>query len=81
MTLRRCGLRLLAGGIGVLAVAGANGVAGAQPEPTPPPVPSIIDQLVTLTPALSINPSDEGGPSTPWGGFGMYCQNLFVRCR
>jgi hypothetical protein len=81
MNLHRCALRSLAGGVGALALLCGNGVARAAPDPTPPPVPSIIDQLLTLTPALSINPTDEGGPSTPWGGFGMYCQNLFVRCR
>ena len=81
MKLHRCALRLLAGGIGVLALACCTGVARAQPDPSPPPVPSIIDQLVTSTPALSVDPSDEGGPSTQWGGVGMFCQNLWVRCR
>ena len=81
MKLHRCALRLLAGGIGVLALVCCAGVAHAQPVPTPPPVPSIIDQLVTSTPALSVDPSDEGGPSTQWGGVGMFCQNLWVRCR
>ena len=81
MKLHRCALRLLAGGIGVLGLACCTGVARAQPDPTPPPVPSIIDQIVTLTPALSINPSNEGGPSTLWGGVGMFCQNLWVQCR
>jgi hypothetical protein len=80
MTLHRSARRLLFGGLGVVALAGATGVAHAQPDPTPPPVPSIIDQLVTSTPALSVNPSDQGGPSTPWDGVGMFCQNLFVRC-
>jgi hypothetical protein len=81
MKLKRCALSLLAGGIGVVALAGGTGVARAQPAPSPPPVPSIIDQLVTLTPALSVDPSDEGGPSTQWGGVGMFCENLFVQCR
>src|SRR5262245_11921879 len=78
---RRFALRLLVGGISVLALAGGTGVAQAQPDPTPPPVPSIIDQLVTSTPALSVSPSDDGSASTKWGGVGMFCQNLFVRCR
>jgi hypothetical protein len=81
MTLHRCARRLLVGGVSVVALAGSTGVAHAQPGPTPPPVPSIIDQLITSTPALSVNPSDEGGPSTPWDGVGMFCQNLWVRCR
>ena len=80
MKLHRCALRLLAGGIGVLALAWCAGVAHAQPDASPP-VPSIIDQLVTSTPALSVDPSDEGGRSTQWGGVGMVCQNLRVRCR
>ena len=46
MKLHRCALRLLAGGIGVLALAWCAGVAHAQPDASPP-VPSIIDQLVT----------------------------------
>ena len=81
MTLHRCALRLLVGGVSVLALVCGTGVAGAQPDPNQPPVPSILDQLVTSTPALSVNPSDEGGPSTPWDGVGMFCQNLWVRCR
>ena len=80
MKLHKPGLRLLAGGIGVLALAGGTGVARAQPDPSPPPAPSIIDQLLTATPALSVDPSDEGGPSTQWGGVGMFCQNLWVPC-
>ena len=81
MKLHSCALRLLGGGIGVLALACCTGVAHAQPAPTPPPVPSIIDQIVTQTPALSVDPSDEGGPSTEWDGVGMFCQNLWVECR
>ena len=81
MKLHRYALRLLAGGSVVVALASGTGVAHAQPDPSPPPVPSIIDQLVTLTPALSVDPGDEGGPSTQWGGVGMFCQNLWVRCR
>jgi hypothetical protein len=81
MTLHRYARRLLLGGLGVIALAGATGVAHAQPEPAPPPVPSIIDQLVTSTPVLSVNPNDQGAPSTPWDGVGMFCQNLGVQCR
>jgi hypothetical protein len=65
----------------VMALAGSSGVAAAQPEPIPPPVPGIIDQLVADTPALFVDPRDEGGPASDWDGVGMYCQNLFVRCR
>lgn len=81
MKLQRCALRLLAGAMGLVALAGGTGAARAQPNPSPPPGPSIIDQLETSTPALSVNPTDEGGPSTEWGGVGMFCQNQWVRCR
>lgn len=80
MTLHRSALRLLAGGVGVMAVAGGAGLAHAQPNP-PPPVPSIIDQLLTTTPVLSVNPTDEGDNAARWGGVGMICQNLTVQCR
>jgi len=72
---------LLGGMMSFLALAGGTGVAHAQPDPFAPPVPGIIDQLVTSTPALFVDPADEGGPSTNWGGVGMYCENQFVRCR
>jgi hypothetical protein len=70
---------LLAGGISVVALLGGAGVARAEPEPAPPPVPPII-QIITSTPALSLNPTNQGGPSSGWNGSGMYCQNMFVKC-
>jgi hypothetical protein len=70
---------LLAGGISVMALAGGTGVAHADPDPAPPP--PIIDQLLTSTPILSGDPRDDGGPTSDWGGVGMYCENQFVRCR
>lgn len=81
MTLRTSGRRLLFGGLGVIALAGSTGVAGAQPDNNQPPVPSIIDQLVTSTPVFSVNPSDEGGPTTPSDRVGMVCMNLWMQCR
>ena len=48
--------RLVACAFGVLGVAATGGLAHAQPDPTLPIVPSIIDQLVTSTPALSVDP-------------------------
>jgi len=81
MKLHICARGLLAGAMSVLALGASTGVAHAQPDPFEPPVPGIIDQLLTETPALFVDPADEGGPSVDWGGVGMYCQNLFVRCR
>ena len=81
MTLRTSGRRLLFGGLGVIALAGSAGVANAQPDPTPPVVPSIIDQLLTSTPVFSVNPDDEGGPSAPSDRVGMVCMNLSMQCR
>jgi len=80
MKFRTCARGLLAGAISVMALVGGTGVAAAQPDPIPPPVPGIIDQLLTETPDLFVDPRDEGGPSTDWGGTGMYCENPFVRC-
>lgn len=62
-------------------MAGGTGLAHAQPDPSQPIVPSIIDQLLTSTPALSVDPNNEGGPLSELGGVGMVCQNLTVRCR
>ncbi len=67
--------------ITVTALGAGTGVANADPDPFGPPSPGVIDQLDTETPALFVDPADEGGPSLNWGGVGMYCQNLFVRCR
>ncbi|CAM5691673.1 hypothetical protein MAUB1S_03085 [Mycolicibacterium aubagnense] len=73
--------RLAACAFGVLGLTATGGLAHAQPDPSLPIVPSIIDQLVTSTPALSVDPRDEGGTVSRWGGIGMICQNLNVRCR
>ena len=80
MKFRMCARGLLGGAISVMALVGGTGVAAAQPDPIPPPAPGIIDQLLTETPDLFVDPRDEGGPSTDWGGTGMYCENPFVRC-
>jgi hypothetical protein len=66
---------------GLLGVTATSGLAHAQPDPTQPIVPSIIDQLVTSTPALLVDPRDAGATVSRWGGVGMVCQNLNVRCR
>jgi hypothetical protein len=71
---------LIAGAMSVMALAAGSGVAHADTDPFTPATPGIIDQILTETPALFVNPTDEGGPSSNWDGVGMYCQNLFVRC-
>jgi hypothetical protein len=76
-----CARGLLAGAMSVMALAGGTGVAHADSDPFGSPTPGIIDQILTQTPALSVDPADEGGPSTNWGGVGMYCENQLVRCR
>lgn len=80
MQRHRWALSVLAAALGGLAMTCATGVAHAQPDSSPPVVPSIIEQLLTSTPALSVDPNNEGGPSSQWGGVGMVCQNLTVRC-
>ena len=76
-----CAHGLLAGAMSVMALAGGTGIAHADSDPFLPAGPGIIDPILTQTPALSVNPANEGGPSTNWGGVGMYCENQFVRCQ
>ena len=76
-----CARGLLAVAMSVMALAGGSGVAHADSDPFTPAGPGIINQILTQTPALSVNPTNEGGPSVGWGGVGMYCENQFVRCR
>ena len=76
---RKWALALLAGG--ALTITCGSGLAYAQPDPVPPILPSIIDQLVTSSPALDVNQSDQGRPATNSDDVGMVCQNLTVRCR
>lgn len=80
MKLQMCARGLLAGAMSIMALAGAGGVASADPT-DPNPAPSFIDQFLVLAPALTVNPSDEGGPTNDWGGVGMFCENQSVRCR
>jgi hypothetical protein len=75
-----CARGLLAVAMSVMALAGATGVARADSDPFLP-TPGIIDQILMQTPALFVDPADEGGPSTIWGGVGMYCENQFAGCR
>jgi hypothetical protein len=71
---------LLAGAISVVALAGGTGAAYA--DPSTPPMPPTLSQLETAdAPSLFTNPADRSRPlQKNWDGFGMYCQNLFVRC-
>ncbi|MUL50026.1 hypothetical protein FZI85_24920 [Mycobacterium sp. CBMA293] len=78
---RRWVVRVAACAFGVLGVTATDGVASALPDPSVPIVPSIIDQLVTSTPALSVDQGDAGEAVPRSGGVGMICQNLNVRCR
>jgi hypothetical protein len=81
MKLRSCAWGLLvAAAMSVMALAGSTGVAHADSDPFGQPGPGVIDQLLTSTPVLFVDPSDEGGPSVDSGAVGMVCQNLFVRC-
>jgi hypothetical protein len=75
-----CARGLVAGAISVTALAASAGIANAEPDPFSPPAPGIIDLIVLDSPALQVDPADEGGLKADWGGVGMYCQNLFVRC-
>jgi hypothetical protein len=77
---RMLALGLLAGGMTATALVGPTGIAHADLDPFTPPVPGLIDQLLTETPDLFVDPRDEGGPSTNSDRVGMYCENLFVRC-
>jgi hypothetical protein len=81
MKLRVCALGLLAGVLSGIAVGFGAGVAHAFPDPDPAPAPGIIDQILIETPDLFVDPRDEGGPGTNSDRVGMYCENLFVRCR
>jgi hypothetical protein len=81
MKLQTCARGLLAAvAMGVVALASGTGIAHAQPELPEPPVPGIIDQILTSTPDLFVDPRDEGGPGSDSDHVGMYCENLFVRC-
>jgi hypothetical protein len=77
MKLHTCARGLLAGAMSVMALAGGTGVARAD-DPIPAPAPSIIDQLLTQTPVLFVDPADEGGPASDSNGVGMYCENLLL---
>ncbi len=81
MKLRTFAWGLLAAPMCFTVLAGGTGVAHADSDPLVPAGPGIVDLIVADTPALLVDPRDEGGPAADWGGAGMYCENMFVRCR
>jgi hypothetical protein len=81
MTFHTCARGLLVGAISVMALMGGAGVANAEPDPVLPPTPGIIDQLLTQTPVLFVDPNDEGTQGSNGGGVGMYCENPWAHCR
>ncbi len=80
MKLPICARGLFVGVVGAAALACGTGVAQADPEPVPVPGPGIIVDLLTQTPVLVQDPSDQGGASGNWGGVGMFCENQRVHC-
>ncbi|ORV47985.1 hypothetical protein AWC05_05290 [Mycobacterium florentinum] len=58
------------------------GTGLAHADPSSPPMPPTLNQLeIADAPSLFTNPADRGRPlEKNWDGFGMYCQNIFVRC-
>jgi hypothetical protein len=75
-----CARGLLVGAMSVSALAASAGVAHADSDPFSPPAPGIVDLITEETPDLYADPRDEGGQSAKSDRFGMYCENLFVRC-
>jgi len=67
--------------ITVCVLGSATGLPNAQADPSPPPVPSLIDQLLTSTPAWWTDPRDTSGPRGNLNEVGMVCENLHTRCR
>jgi hypothetical protein len=74
---------LVAGAVSVIFLCSGAGLAQADPaDPSPLPVPPELGRFDTIDgPSLFTNPADRGRPlEKNWDGFGMYCQNLFIRC-
>lgn len=86
MKRQACACGLLIGAITATALAASTAIAHAEPDIAPPPAPT-IDQILTQTlltqsPSLFANPADRGRPSeVNSDDVGMYCQNLYVKCR
>jgi len=79
MTLRRCARGLLAGAATVMALAGGTGIAQAEPDTEPPPVPPLIVHWGQI-PQTFPNPNNQSQPTDDSGDVGMVCQNLLVGC-
>ena len=80
MTRHLCARGLLVVAASVSALAASTCVAHAD-DPFNSPTPGLIDQILTETPDMFVDPRDEGGPGTTSDRVGMFCENLFVRCR
>jgi hypothetical protein len=79
MTRHRLARGVLAGALAVLAVSGGTGVARADPE-IGPAVPT-VNPTPTPIPGRTSDLPDRGGPTSNWGGSGMYCQNQLIKCQ
>ena len=80
MTIRTCARGLLAGATTVIVLAGGVGIAHAEPDTDPPPLPPGNGQWLQF-PQTFVNPSNEGQPTNDSGDAGMVCENLLVPCR
>jgi hypothetical protein len=81
MKTRICARGLLTAAASVLLLTIGTGVAHADEDPFMPGGSSVIDQIVTSTPGLSVDPADRGGSLVGSDSVGMACENQFVRCR
>lgn len=82
MTFHACAAGLFAGAVCVANFFGATGLANADPQTDGSGGANIvINQLISgAVPGLRVDTQNEGGPGQNWGGVGMYCSNLSVRC-
>ena len=64
----------------VMVLAGCPGIARAQPDTDPPPLPPPNGEWVQF-PQTFVNPSNQGQPTNDSGETGMVCENLLVPCR
>lgn len=80
MTIRTSARGLLVGAMTVIALAGGTGIARAQPDTDPPPLPPGNGQWVQF-PQTFVNPANRGQPTDDSGEIGMVCENLLVPCR